>query len=154
MKTFHLEKPTTAVYFRVLAVTRFFERVKLVFLRIHKTASSVERFLILFAALASTWFTFFDVYPPSDILGEFAVKSLFWTALYFSLVAAHFTALYIDGYRARRRACLYHAIVWAVWVLLAYTATRPTMATPLAFGLASMALYDAIRFKLKENASV
>jgi hypothetical protein len=121
---------------------------------IHKRASSVERFLILFGFLAGGWFTVFDIYPPSDSLAYFTDFGFAWALLFYSCSVFHLSTLALDGQKWRKFCCLYHSVVWGFWVLLAYTAIRPTMATPLAFGLAAMALYEAIRLRLAGRAKV
>jgi hypothetical protein len=118
---------------------------------VHQNAASIERFLILFAALSGSWFMFFDVYPPSDLLGTFALKSIFWQFVFFSLIALHLVMLKQNKTSWRIFSCLCHSVVWMVWFLLAITAARPTMATPLLIGLFSMGIYEAVRMRLKEN---
>ncbi len=128
-----------------------FERFFSPLIAVHNSANAIERFLILFGALAGAWFTFFDVYPPSDRFAFFTAQSLYWAALFFSLSLANVTAVWADIGKYRRGALLYHSTIWAGWTILCFTAIRPTMATPLAFGLSAMALYEAIRQKLLSN---
>ena len=117
----------------------------------HKASRFAERMLILFAALSGLWFLLFDVYPPNDSIGSFAVVSLFWAFMFVSSIAVHLVALACDSPNARIAACLYHSIIWGMWTLIAFTSTRPTMATPLVFGLAIMAFYEAFRLRPKNN---
>lgn len=127
------------------------ERTKTAARKIHRSATNVERFLILFAALCGCFFMFFELYPPSDFFARFEPKSVFWQFLFFSSISVHLTVLYLNDVRWRKISCLIYSVIWLALFLLAITAAMPTMATPLAFGLFSMGFYEAVRMRLKEN---